>query len=136
MEGLFGDAQTTITSLSAGIVGAATERVADMIVGKVNMTGTGVGTMGMNFVLRAVLAAGGYSLVSGQFPGSSQNIFFSILFFAAQPKLMGAAVGVSQRIVGSAAGAIGGDNTYMPKTSVYAQPQKAPCGKSCGSMNY
>ncbi len=101
---VFGDAQTTVTSLVAGVGGALSTRVGTAILNRIESAEPGasrggVGALGLQFAGRAVISAAAFSVLQGYMPQTSQNIFFSILFFAADTGLMSAGVQLSHALV-------------------------------------
>jgi hypothetical protein len=85
----FQDAQTSITSLSAAGAGALSEKVGSMLIARSGIAkDSGIGQIGLQFAVRALVASASFGAVSSFMPATSENIFFSILFFAANPSLV------------------------------------------------
>jgi len=96
----FGDAQTTITCLAAGIGGATSDAISTAIVSRVAPQATaGIGSLGLEFCLRSVVSAGTFGCLHSYMPETGNNIFFSILYFACDRGLMNSAVGLSKAAV-------------------------------------
>lgn len=85
----FRDAQTSVSSLSAAIAGSAADRIAQMIISQSGLASTqGAGQTGLKFIIRALVSSASFGLTARFLPGTSENIFFSVLFFAANPGLI------------------------------------------------
>lgn len=100
MAETFADAQTTITSLVAAVAGSVSDRAGDFVASALGLQGNGLGGAGLEFCVRAVVSAGVFSLTSRALPETSGNIFFSILYFAADAKLVGLGVRIGHMSVG------------------------------------
>lgn len=102
-----GDAQTTITSLAAGVGGATSSRLGDVVISYFPANSDpGFGGLGLEFCARAVVSAAVFSGLSYGMPETSGNIFFSILYFACDRGLMQTAQALCFKAVGSANAAI------------------------------
>jgi len=101
---VFGDAQTTITSLAAGIGGVASSALGDFIVSRLGndlRSNGGIGAIGLEFAGRAVISSAVFAGLHWMMPRTSENVFFSILFFAANRGLMGTALTLSGATIGA-----------------------------------
>lgn len=101
---VFGDAQTTITSLAAGIGGVASSALGDFIVRRLGndmRSSGGIGAIGLEFAGRAVISSAVFAGLHWMMPRTSENVFFSILFFAANRGLMGTALTLSGATIGA-----------------------------------
>lgn len=85
------DVQTTITSLGAAFAGVGAEIVSGMVIrqlgGRAGVQ-QGLGGVGLNFVARAAICSVAYSSVATLMPATSQNVFFTIVFFASNQALV------------------------------------------------
>jgi hypothetical protein len=143
----FADAQTTVTSLAAGVGGVTASAIGDWIVLKVDPgSAGGVGALGLQFIGRSVISAGVFIGLSSLMPNTSQNVFFSILFFAGNTGLMGSALALSNAAVNAVKKLLDGSGgaVYAPRTSPMPGSSsgpafpKPPCstGKCISSMMY
>lgn len=85
------DTQTTVTSLGAAIAGVLSERVGNVLVRSmptVSNPSVGLGNIGLSFIARSIAASVSFSAAAALMPETSQNIFFSIIFFACNPSLV------------------------------------------------
>jgi hypothetical protein len=114
----FGDAQTTIACLAGGVAGASSDLAGNVVVGRfVNPQATpGVGALGLEFCVRAVISAGVFGVVHGYMPETSSNVFFSILYFACDRGLMSTGVGLARAVVGAGSGSLRTLNPPAMKT--------------------
>lgn len=106
-----GDAVTTITCLGGAIAGAASEQVATVLINAARgsmppANGNTLGEQGLEFVARSFVSALAFNVTASYMPSTSDNIAFSILFFAAQPRLVRLAVGIAAKVVGPIASSI------------------------------
>jgi len=101
VAGILGDAQTSITSLGGGIAGAASNKLGDAIMNSLSVDTArgGIGALGIEFAVRATTSALMFNMVQNYMPGTSGNVFFSILFFGADRGLMQSGVALSTAIV-------------------------------------
>lgn len=126
----FRDAQTAILSVAAAFGGSLSERLGSIVISR--MGGglkDGFGQTGLRFVVRAVLGATIFTLLARQMPATSQNIFFSIVFFAANPSLVKDAVTLGQTVT---AMLFSGGGRVSPLPPQYA-PGPYMSGKGCSS---
>lgn len=134
LRATFGDAQTTITSLAAGVGGTASTKLGDYIItaaGGNNGDG-GVGALGLQFCGRAVISAAIFSALSAQMPETSGNVFFSILYFFCDTGLMNSARQLS--IAAITAITPKGGALSMARSSAYVPPaQNFSKPSNCGS---
>lgn len=94
------DAQTTVTSLGAGIGGATSTYIGNQLVALVGPVGNAnLGTVGLEFCARSVVSAAVFGALTSLMPETSQNVFFSILYFAADTGLVSTALAVSNQVV-------------------------------------
>lgn len=119
----FADAQTTVTSLAAGVGGATANAIGDALVKAFDPSGKGgLGAIGLQFVARAVTSAGVFIALQRMLPQTSENVFFSILFFACNPGLMGSA----QTLSYAAVSAVGRLLPTNPPAASRAVPPSVP----------
>ncbi len=98
------DAQTAITSLGAAIAGSASEAIGNRLIMSANAgAGNGIGDVGIRFVVRALVSSVAFGVAANLMPESSSNIFFSIVYFAANPSLVRDGVAIGNIVVGTAA---------------------------------
>ena len=139
LQQAFGDAQTTIASLAAGIGGVASDSLASFAIAQVGAQSQGVGALGLEFCFRAVVSAGCFGLLHSQMPETSNNIFFSILYFAGDRGLMMSAVALSRALVSTTTSAVKlgsvrtGPSRAAPSKNPTVNP--TPCGSGLGSCN-
>lgn len=104
---IFGDAQTTITSLAGGIGGVTANAISDRlrlaIQGPLLVLNPGLGTAGLEFVGRAIVSASVFAALRACMPQTSENVFFTFLFFYCDQGLLNNGLAVSRGIVGGAA---------------------------------
>ena len=100
------DAQTSITALVGAVAGAASSRVGGYIIhkGDIGGQGSGLGGLGLQFITHAVVASVGFGIAARVAPATSQNVFFSILFFASDGALVRSGAALGHRIVGGVVG--------------------------------
>lgn len=141
----FIDAQTTVTSLGAAFAGVAADLASDAII--VRVAGTtrapGLGQVGLNFIVRALVSSVAYSAAAAVMPETSQNFFFGVLFFASNPGLVRDGRDIASIVLKSTAsflntgspaviprmgvGAPGGDIPGMGAPSSYGKPACSSC---------
>jgi len=98
----FGDAQTTIACLASGVAGAVSDELGGYLVSMVSQEPVpGLGAVGLEFCARAVISAAVFGQLHSWMPETSSNIFFSILFFAANRGLVNSALQLSRGVVGA-----------------------------------
>jgi len=124
MQQAFGDAQTTIACLAGGIGGTVSDAIGNYAVSKVGAGAQGMGATGLEFCFRAVVSAATFGALHAYMPETSSNIFFSILYFAADRGLMGSALALSRGTVGAATGSLRG---------MTAPQRKAAPAPACGT---
>lgn len=98
------DVQTTVTSGLVGAVGGQiSTQLGDKIVQllKIRQSGKGLGTLGVEFVLRSAVSSLVYIISAQTFPQSAENAFFPYVFFFADTGLTRVTVGVGTYIVNS-----------------------------------
>ena len=96
------DSQTSILCLGGAVAGAAADKLGSMVVGAAGLrTSSGVGSLGLDFVTRAVVSAAVFDAAVMVMPETSGNILFSIIFFAANPNLIRDAVEIGRSVVGT-----------------------------------
>lgn len=129
----FGDAQTTIASLAGGIGGATSDAVSSTIIARFGGASQGMGGVGLEFCLRAVVSAGTFGLLRGYMPETSSNIFFSILYFACDRGLLGSAVALSRNAVNAASSTVRAGVSPPPRPAAKVPPANptANCTKGC-----
>lgn len=94
------DAQTAITSLGGALAGVVSEEAGNYIIRKANVNaGSGIGDVGLRFIVRALVSSSSFGLATDMMPDTSGNIMFSIVFFAANPSLIRDAVTIAQILV-------------------------------------
>lgn len=125
------DAQTTITSLMAGIGGAVSSELGDMMVSQFMDRKPALGQVGIEFCGRAVISAGTFALVSSMMPETSQNIFFSILFFAADQGLVRSAVSLSRGVVKGVTSTAPAMRATMSPVKPVESRAAMPCKGAC-----
>lgn len=137
LANVLGDAQTTVTSLAAGVGGVASSALGDKLVSLAGADARngGIGAIGLEFVGRAVISSAVFAGLAYLMPRTSENVFFSILFFAGNRGLMGSALTLS----GATIGAFQRMNLPSKGGPAYA-PSAAPAMPSitrsgCGSCN-
>ena len=118
------DTQTVITSLGAAVAGSASEALGNLIIRKAGINGQSFGDSGFRFVVRALVSSVCFSAVANVMPESSANIFFSIVYFAANRSVVTDAVAVGNSVVR----AVG---LGLPKLGVLG-PEKSPSPAACG----
>lgn len=124
-----GDAVTTITCLGGAVAGAASEHAATLLInaarGRVPpANGNSLGEMGLEFVARSFTSAFAFNLAASYMTQTSDNIAFSILFFAAQPRLVRLGVGIAGKLVGSV-------TTVLPIMTPLPPPKSAAMAGDC-----
>ena len=94
------DAQTGITSLGSAIAGSASNELGSMLIRAAGIgSGQSLGDVGVRFVVRALVSSAAFSAAATLMPASSNNVFFSIVFFAANDMLVRDAVAIGNIIV-------------------------------------
>lgn len=129
------DSATTVTCVAGAFLGAGAATSASYIINAAGgSTGTGLGGMGINFVVNAVTAAAFYNLGQRYFPETSANIAFAFLFFSADAPLIRAGVGVGQAVVNILTDGIARSlKTSPPISSADNRRTKKSCGTgTCG----
>ena len=122
------DTQTVITSLGAAIAGSASESLSNLVIRKAGINGQSFGDSGFRFVVRAMISSVCFSAIANVMPESSSNIFFSIVYFAANRSVVTDAVAVGNSVVR----AVG---LGLPTLGVLSNPPnprdatKSDCGK-------
>ena len=128
------DAQTAITSLGAAVAGAASEKLGNYAIRQVGSRGNSFGDVGTRFILRSLISSAIFGATASLMPQTSGNIFFSIVFFAANFSLVSDAVTLGQIVVSG-----------VPNPLIILNPAKGPgpgisaasssggCGSSCGN---
>lgn len=97
-----GDVQTTITSLGAAFAGVTADRLSDKLIqafGGSIRPSAGLGSVGLNFVARSAVTSIAYSTAAQLMPATSENVFFTILFFACNQTLIADARTIAQVIL-------------------------------------
>lgn len=87
IQSTLADTQTTVTSLGGALAGVAAERVGTMVLAQFPRQKS-LGNVGLEFVARSVVASVAFSTAASIMPETSQNIFFSIIFFACNSSLI------------------------------------------------
>lgn len=128
----FVDAQTTVTSLGAAFAGVAAEEVSNRIILQYGgaQRAVGLGQVGVNFILRSVVAAVAYSAVATVMPETSQNFFFGALFFASNPGLIRDARDIASIVLKQ------GLRSTSPGKKVGEAPAAVASGSSCSTCIY
>ena len=94
LSSVISDAQTAITSLGGVIGGVASDSLSDMLLRNAGLgaaTG-GLGDVGLRFVVRASVTSLIFAGAAYVMPETADNVFFSIVFFAGNRKLVADAV--------------------------------------------
>jgi hypothetical protein len=91
---VIGDAKTSVTSLGGAIGGVASDKIANMVLAQVGLGNNkaGLGDVGLRFIIRAATTSLVFGGMSYLLPETSENIFFSIVFFAGNRALVSDAV--------------------------------------------
>ena len=131
LQQAFGDAQTTIACLAAGVAGATSDAISTAVVGAVAQPSQGVGAVGLEFAFRAMVSAGVFGLVHSYMPETSNNIFFSILYFATDRGLINNAISLSRAAVSAVHRTALTATKPVPRAQQPAQPPSCATG-SCG----
>lgn len=131
------DVQTTVTSLGAAFAGVAAERGSAYIIRALGgrAIGTSMGAVGLNFIARAAVSSVAFAAASSLMPETSDNVFFTILFFACNPSLVGDARTLANIVVDSAIGIPGMRKTgpsSAPSPGNGPQPGAACSSGGCG----
>jgi len=109
----FRDAQTSITSLGGAVAGAAGEQLGNYIIHRTGLgKSDGLGQTGLRFVVRSIVASASFGFVARYMPATSENVFFSIVFFAASPSMVSDAVTLGKHAVLAIEDLFGG---WIPK---------------------
>ena len=98
------DSQTSITCVSGAVLGAAASATATYIASITGGTGSGLGGVGIEFVLRCITSAAFFQVGEMYLPETSNNILFAFLFFGANPGLISSGVALGQTAVGAITG--------------------------------
>lgn len=105
---IVGDTQTTITSLAGGIGGVTANAISDRL--RSALTGGflsySLGSAGLEFVGRAIVSATVFAGLRAAMPQTSENVFFTFLFFYCDQGLLNSGLTVSRGLVGGAIGAV------------------------------
>lgn len=136
----FRDAQTSITSIGGAFAGAAGEALGSYIIRASGLgKSDGIGQTGMRFVVRSVVASASFGLVARYMPGTADNVFFSIVFFAASPSLVKDAVTIGRHgvlaledLFGGIGGGSGGKMSYGPGPVISQKCNSQ--GKNCSGF--
>lgn len=128
VEQVVGDAQTTLTSLGGGIAGVAADQLGSYVIAQAGGGKADLAHVAMDFAARSVVSAAAFGAVQSLMPETSSNVFFSILFFAANKGLMSSAVAVSYGVVNAVTGTM--RSVSMPKKS------RDPAGGGPGAPMY
>lgn len=89
------DMQTTLTSSLVGAVaGRASQKVADAVVSLVGLddAGQSLGAAGSELLLRGFVSSFVYAVIATTFPETTNNVYFSFVYFTADRKLTGKAI--------------------------------------------
>lgn len=90
------DVSTTITSLAAGVAGMTSNKLSQYLINAAGgSSNPSFGERGVQFVVRSTVTSIVFGVVAGYMPQTSQNVFFSLLFFNTNSGLMNDAVGLS-----------------------------------------
>lgn len=133
----FRDAQTSITSLGGAAAGAAGEQLSNWIIRRTGIDQSeGLGQTGLQFVVRSLVASTTFGLAARYMPETSENVFFSIVFFAASPSMVKDAVTIGKHLVLAVEDIFGGRGTGLRKPPPIAVPPvqqsaAAACDNGC-----
>lgn len=130
MDNVIEDAQTAVTSLAGAIAGAASDKVANTIISyaRLGKNTSGLGDTGLRFIIRAGVTSVMFAGVAGAMPETSSNVFFSILFFAANRALVNDGVHFANLVVKGTSGML----NLQPK-AIKTPPTGAAVGSCCNS---
>ncbi len=94
LSSVISDAQTAITSLGGAVAGVGSDKLADTLINAagINPVGGGLGDVGLRFVVRAGVTSMLFAGAAYVMPETADNVFFSIVFFAGNRKLVSDAV--------------------------------------------
>lgn len=125
---VFEDAQTSILCLGGAIAGSAADAIGTRIIALsgVKTWDGGLGGVGLDFVVRAVVSAALFDVSAALMPETSGNILFSIIFFAANQTLIRDAV----QIGSIATGFLSGFRSLSPPA------KKTSAASSCACSGY
>lgn len=126
------DTQTTVTSLGGAVAGAASERLGSALVAGFPRVAPGIGSVGLEFIGRAAVASVAFSAAASLMPETSQNVFFSIIFFACNPSLIANGRDFANSIVSAVAGL---RHAAAPTRPPMSTGPSCPTGK-CGSSMF
>lgn len=127
------DVSTTITSLAAGVAGMTCNKLSQYLINAAGGSGNpGFGERGVQFVVRSTVTSIVFGVVAGYMPQTSQNVFFSLLFFNTNSGLMNDAVGLSAAVVNSVLKALPVGPATIPRTSTVPTAAATKlCASSC-----
>lgn len=131
---VFEDAQTSILCLGGAIAGSAADAIGTRIIALsgVKTWDGGLGGVGLDFVVRAVVSAALFDVSAALMPETSGNILFSIIFFAANQTLIRDAV----QIGSIATGFLQNTTRTLIPTRNLSPPQKSAAASSCACSGY
>lgn len=123
----FRDVQTSITSLGGAIAGYSAEQLSNYVIHKSRLNQSeGLGQIGLRFAVRSLIASTAFGIAARYMPKTSENIFFSIVFFAANPSMVKDAVTIGKHAVLAVeelwGGSVGGMR-YGPGPVISSGPQ-------------
>lgn len=129
------DVSTTITSLAAGVAGMTCNKLSQYLINAAGGSGNpGFGERGVQFVVRSTVTSIVFGVVASYMPQTSQNVFFSLLFFNTNSGLMNDAVGLSAAAVNSVLKALPIGPATIPRTRT--APANTPCAAAASSCAF
>lgn len=123
------DVSTTITSLAAGVAGTISNNIGSYLIKTAGgSSNPNFGERGVQFVVRATVTSIVFGAVASYMPQTSQNVFFSLLFFNTNAALMVDAMSLSGQVVMAA-------SKGFTSTVAARSTPTAPAAKPCGAPN-
>jgi len=120
MQQIAGDVQTSIASLAGGIGGVFSTALADRAIltldGGVQPPNT-LGSVGLQFVGRAVISTTIFYVLRQWMPETSRNVLFTFLYFSGDSGLISTGIAVSKKVVSAVVGAVGNTSNNSPTKS-------------------
>lgn len=122
------DVSTTITSLAAGVAGTASNSVSNWLIKSAGGSSSpNFGERGVQFVVRSTVTSIVFGVVASYMPQTSQNVFFSLLFFNTNTHLMQDAMVLSAQAFNAVTKAVTGA-TATRSTATASTAAAKPCG--------
>ncbi len=122
------DVSTTITSLAAGVAGTASNSVSNWLIKSAGGSSSpNFGERGVQFVVRSTVTSIVFGVVASYMPQTSQNVFFSLLFFNTNTHLMQDAMVLSAQAFNAVTKAVTGATATRASPTAPTAAAK-PCG--------